>query len=79
MKEHGASCFPPDYDNILDFYIFCYCAKLKKVVSRQTDTKIVHARFYLGKALAPFWFILTPLIEVAVVFLRSNPFLAPFL
>ena len=43
------------------------------------DTKIVHARFYLGKALAPFWFILTPLIEVAVVFLRSNPFLAPFL
>ena len=43
MKEHGALCFPPSfppgYDNMLDYYVFCYCTRLKKVVSRH-DTHI---------------------------------------
>ena len=37
MKEHGASCFPPNYDDILDFYILILLLHQTQESREQTD------------------------------------------
>ena len=78
MKDHGGRCLVlpsrlRQHSRLLHLLLLHQTQESGEQTDRHKNSK---CRIYLGRAFAPFWFILTPLIEVA---LRSNPFLAPFL